>query len=180
MTVRTRAAALIEQRGSGTSALSAGITALLVIVCLGAVERLLGLEVFALPFVASAALIALAPSAPAARPGAVLRAYPAAAVGAMLITAAVGASEVAVTASAVWAVIAMAILRAPHVPAALCAAGIGLTDPGFGYLAHTLVPAMAVVVAASVAAGPAARASLSRWVRHPWFAGRRRPATFTG
>jgi hypothetical protein len=47
----------------------------------------------------------------------------------------------------------MAILRAPHVPAALCAGGIGLTDPGLGYLPHTLVPAVALVLVAAGVAG---------------------------
>ena len=47
----------------------------------------------------------------------------------------------------------MAILRAPHIPAALCAGGIGLTGPGLGYLPHTLIPAVAIVLVAAWVAG---------------------------
>jgi hypothetical protein len=90
---------------------------------------------------------------PPARPGAILRAYPAAALAALAVTAVAGRSELAVAASVVAAVVAMALLRAPHVPAALCAGGIGLTDPGLGYLLHTMVPGVAVVIITAALAG---------------------------
>ncbi|TQF74364.1 hypothetical protein FK531_06190 [Rhodococcus spelaei] len=138
---------------SARAALAAGAVVSLALAALAAVEHGLGLPVFALPYAASAAVVALAPTGPPARPGAILRAYPAAALAALAITAVVGPSEVAVAGSVVAAVAAMAVLRAPHVPAALCAGGIGLADPGPGYLLHTLVPGVAVVIAAVALAG---------------------------
>ncbi|SEM22205.1 HPP family protein [Rhodococcus maanshanensis] len=153
MSVLTSASATIARRGTTVSALSAAAAALIIIASLATAGHLLGLAVFALPFVASAALIALAPSGPPARPGAILRAYPAAAATALPITAVLGPSETAVAVSVVATVALMAILRAPHIPAALCAGGIGLTDPGLGYLPHTLIPAVAIVLVAAAAAG---------------------------
>lgn len=153
MSVLTSCSPGVARRGAAASGLRASAAALIIITSLLAAEHLLGLAVFALPFVASAALIALAPAGPPASPGAVLRAYPAAAATALLVTAILGPSEIAAAASVVATVALMAILRAPHVPAALCAGGIGLTDPGLGYLLQTLVPAVAIVLVAAVAAG---------------------------
>ena len=132
--------------------LSAATTSTIVTGSLPAAEQTLGLRVFGLPYVASAVLIALMPTAPPARPGVILRAYPAAAIGALTLTELLNPSQVTAALAAVLAVV-MVPLRAPHVPAALCAAGIGLGDPGFEYLWHTLVPALMIVLLAAAAAG---------------------------
>ncbi|MFD4182775.1 HPP family protein [Rhodococcus sp. NPDC058514] len=140
-------------RSTAFPALTAGAAALMIAAALGAAQEALGWTVFGLPYLASAAVIAMAPTAPLARPGAIVRAYPAAAVAALLITAVAGPSQAAAAVSVVSAVVVMVLLRAPHVPAALCAGVIGLTDPGFGYLVGTLVPAVAIVIAVGSVAG---------------------------
>jgi CBS-domain-containing membrane protein len=49
--------------------------------------------------------------------------------------------------------IAMLLLKAPHAPAAVTAAVIGVSDPGVGYLFHTTAPAVAIVVGVALLAG---------------------------
>ncbi|OOL30219.1 hypothetical protein GQ85_21255, partial [Rhodococcus rhodochrous] len=64
-----------------------------------------------------------------------------------------GPSQAGAAVAAGLAVVAMALLRAPHVPAAVCAGAIGLTDPGIGYVGTTLVPALLVVLGVATVAG---------------------------
>ena len=87
------------------------------------------------------------------RPGVILRAYPAATIGALTIAELLAPSQTAAALSAVTAVAVTVFLRAPHVPAALCAGGIGLADPGFAYLWQTLVPALVIVLLGAEMAG---------------------------
>lgn len=140
-------------RHTAAAVLSAATTSTIVIGLLLAAEHAIGLRVFGLPYVACAALIALMPSAPPARPGVILRAYPAATIGALAITELLAPSQTAAALSAVTAVAVMVFLRAPHVPAALCAGGIGLADPGFAYLWQTLVPALVIVLLGAAITG---------------------------
>ncbi|USC17439.1 HPP family protein [Rhodococcus sp. 11-3] len=135
------------------AALAPGAVALGAAGALAALENLAHWAVFGLPYVASAALIALAPGTPAARPGAIVRAYPAAAAAALVVAAVAGPSQAGAAVAAGLAVVAMALLRAPHVPAAVCAGAIGLTDPGIGYVGTTLVPALLVVLDVATVAG---------------------------
>ncbi|MGW5671538.1 HPP family protein, partial [Micromonospora sp. NPDC003776] len=120
---------------------------------LAAAERLTGRDVFALPFVASAAVLAMAPRAPLARPAALLLSYPTCTVLAVAVTTVIGSSAWAATAAAVPSVVLMLLLRAPHAPAAVAAALIGLTGPGPAYLLDTVLPAVAVVLAAALIGG---------------------------
>jgi CBS-domain-containing membrane protein len=139
-----------SRRETWVVALSAGSMLLGAAALLAATERLTGLDVFALPFVASAAVLAMAPGAPLARPAAVLLSYAACAPLAVAITAAVGPSVWAATAAAVLSVVAMLLLTAPHAPAAVCAAFIGLTGTSPGYPLHTVLPAVAIVLGAAL------------------------------
>jgi hypothetical protein len=134
------------RRETWVVALSAGSMLLGAAALLAATERLTGLDVFALPFVASAAVVAMAPGAPLARPASVLLSYAACVPLAMAITAAAGTSVWSATAAAVLSVIAMLLLRAPHAPAAVCAAFIGLAGVGPGYPVHTVLPALSILL----------------------------------
>lgn len=122
-------------------------------VLLAVTERLTGLDVFALPFVATAAVLAMAPRAPLARPAAVLISYASCAPIAVAITTAAGPSVWTATAAAVSSVVAMLLLEAPHAPAAVCAAFIGLTGASPGYPLHTVLPAVSIVLGAALVSG---------------------------
>ena len=135
-----------SRREAWVVALSAGSMLLGATVLLAATERLTGLDVFALPFVASAAVLAMAPRAPLARPAAVLVSYAACAAIAVAITTAVGPSVWTATAAAVISVVVMLLLKAPHAPAAVCAAFVGLTGVSLAYPVHTVLPAVAIVL----------------------------------
>ncbi|MFI7578218.1 HPP family protein [Micromonospora sp. NPDC049497] len=134
-------------------ALSAGAMLLGATAVLATMEKLTGLDVFALPFVASAAVLAMAPRAPLARPAAMLVSYPACAIIAAGVTAAMGPSVATASVSATASVVAMLLLAAPHAPAAVCAAFIGLTGPGLGYPVHTVLPAVLIVLGTALFAG---------------------------
>ncbi|MEU9738925.1 HPP family protein [Micromonospora chersina] len=139
-----------SRREAGVVALSAGSMLLGAAALLAVTEQLTGLDVFALPFVASAAVLAMAPRAPLARPTAVLISYASCAPIAVAITAAAGPSVWTATAAAVSSVVAMLLLGAPHPPAAVCAAFIGLTGASPGYPLHTVLPAVAIVLGAAL------------------------------
>lgn len=141
------------RRAAWATALTAGAMLLGATALLGTVEAVTGRDVFALPFVATAAVLALAPGAPLARPAAVLLSYPPCALAAVAVTAVVGPSVWTASAAAVASVVTMLLLRAPHAPAAVCAAFIGLTDPGPGYPLHTVLPAVLLVLGAALLAG---------------------------
>lgn len=135
-----------ERRTAMIHAVAAGSVALATLLLLATTERLFGLGVFAIPFIATTAVVAMAPSAPLARPKAIVISYPAASVGALLITFAAGPSMYTATAAVAVSIAVMLLLRAPHAPAAAAAARIGLTDPGVGYLVEPLLPALVVVI----------------------------------
>ena len=142
-----------ERRTAVTNAVAAGFVALATMLLLATIERLFGLGVFAIPFIATAAVVAMAPAAPLARPRAIALSYPAATITALLITVAFGPSMYTATATVAVSIPIMLLLRAPHAPAAAAAALIGLTDPGVGYLLEPLMPALVVVIATPLLGG---------------------------
>ncbi|MET8910951.1 HPP family protein [Micromonospora sp. NPDC004551] len=117
---------------------------------LAVTEHPTGLDVFALPFLATAAVLAMAPRAPLAPPAALLISYASCAPIAVAITAAAGPSVWTATAATVSSVVAMLLLEAPHAPAAVCAAFIGLTGTSPGYPLHTVLPAVSIVLGAAL------------------------------
>jgi len=117
------------------------------------IERLAGLDVFAIPFVASAGAVALAPAAPLVRPRAIALGYFVAALVSLAITTATGPSMYAAALAAAISIMLMALLKAPHVPAVAAAAVIGLNNPGIGYLLDPLLPAVASVIITALVIG---------------------------
>jgi CBS-domain-containing membrane protein len=149
--------------GEAVRAMSTGGVALCLVLALALAQGVAGLHVFAIPFVATAAVLALAPQAPLARPRAVLVAYPVAAGTALAVTAVSGPSTWTAALAVSLSVAFMAWARAPHVPAVPAAATIGLTDPGAAYLLDPLVPGMLLVVGAALLAGRVLPAYEYRW-----------------
>jgi CBS-domain-containing membrane protein len=142
-----------ERRAAVTHAVAAGFVALATMLLLATTDRLFGFGVFAIPFIATAAVVAMAPAAPLARPKAIVLSYPAATILALVITHFLGPSMYTATAAVAVSIAIMLLLRAPHAPAAAAAALIGLTDPGVGYLLEPLVPALVVVIATPLLGG---------------------------
>ena len=136
----------------GTRPLPAGIVMLGAMSLLAVTDRLSGWHVFALPFVASAAVVAMAPHAPLARPAAIVPGYLASAGIAVAVTALAGPSPLTATAAAAPSVIALVLLKAPHAPAAVAAAMVGLPDPGAGYLLCAVL-AVTIVLGTALLAG---------------------------
>ncbi|MFG3697573.1 HPP family protein [Micromonospora sp. NPDC047620] len=143
----------LDRRAARAGALAAGAMLLGAMSLLAVVEELTGRDVFALPFVASAAVVAMAPRAPLARPAAVLIGYAASALVAAAVTAAADPSVWTATAAAVASLVTMLLLAAPHAPAAVCAAFIGLTGPDLLHPLHTVLPAVLVVLGTALLAG---------------------------
>lgn len=153
MSSRLTGPAEVGSRGAGGPALSAGLVAAGTLLILAVTSSLTGWSVFTIPFIATAAVISMAPNAPLARPAAIVMSYPAAVITALVITAAVGPSAYAATAAVALSIVVMVALRAPHAPAAAAAALIGLSDPGFVYVLDPLVPALVIVVGGALLAG---------------------------
>jgi hypothetical protein len=139
--------------GAVTTALSAGAVMLAAMLLLAGMENLTSLDVFSLPFVASAGVVAMAPRAPLARPAALVLGYGASSVIATVSAAVAGPSLWTATAAAVPAIVVMLLLKAPHAPAAVAAVLIGLSDPGLGYTLVAVVVAIVIVVAVALIAG---------------------------
>jgi CBS-domain-containing membrane protein len=135
-----------ERRTAVTRAVAASFVALVTMLLLATTDHLFESGVFTIPFIATAAVVAMAPVAPLARPKAIVISYPAATIPALVITFSFGPSMYTATAAVALSIVIMLLLRAPHVPAAAAAALIGLTDPGVGYLLEPLVPALVVVI----------------------------------
>jgi CBS-domain-containing membrane protein len=152
MSPRTPRRSLSAAHGRLAAALSAGTVMLTAVLLLVTVERITGLGVFALPFVASAAVIAMAPTAPLARPAAVIPSYGTATTTAVTVASIVGPSRYAATAAASLSLIIMLLLGAPHAPAAVAAAAIELNDSGPSYLLTSVLPAVLIVVGTALVA----------------------------
>lgn len=136
-----------------TNALIAGGIALAIALALAMLSGLTGLEVFALPFIASAAVVAMAPAAPLAQPTSIVLGYGSAGVIAVMITAVAGPATVTATLAAGTSITVMLLLKAPHAPAVAAAAFIGKDAPGADYLVTAIAPAVVTVTLAALLAG---------------------------
>lgn len=143
---------MTSDRGAVVGATAAALAGLLV---LAAITASTELDLFALPFAASAAIVALAPGAPFAQPRSILVGQGTASLLAMAITAVTGPSVWVAAVAAGLATVPMLLLKAPHPPAAATAALIGLTDPDPVYLLNPVLTASIVVVLTGVALGKA-------------------------
>ncbi|WP_067812563.1 HPP family protein [Actinomadura kijaniata] len=112
-----------------------------------------GTPLFALPFAASAAIVAVAPGAPFAQPRSILLGHLAAGALALALTAAAGPSVWTAAVAAGLATAPMLLLRAPHPPATATAAFIGMTAPDPWFLVSPVLIAGVLVVAGGVALG---------------------------
>ncbi|MFF5204540.1 HPP family protein [Streptosporangium sp. NPDC000396] len=130
-----------------TSATMAGL------LLLAAVTSATDLPLFALPFAASAAIVAVAPTAPFAQPRSILAGHLAASALALVITALAGPSIWAAAVAAGLATAPMLLLRAPHPPATATAALIALTDPDPVFLLNPVLAASLVVILGGVLLG---------------------------
>lgn len=113
----------------------------------------LGLDAFSIPFAATAAVLAMAPASPIARPRAVIVAYAMSTVPALTVVALVPASVVTATVTGCVAIVGMLLMRAVHPPAAAGAVMIGLHDGDWMFLLDGVVPALGAVLAIALAAG---------------------------
>ncbi|WP_158297201.1 HPP family protein [Zhihengliuella sp. ISTPL4] len=120
---------------------------------LAGVATLTGLPLFALPFAASAAIVALAPASPLAQPRNVVLGH--------VVGAAVALGAATILGPSVWtAAIAaglstapMLLLKVPHPPATATVALVGLTAPDPLFLVSPVLVAAAVVVATGIVLG---------------------------
>ncbi|WP_202638207.1 HPP family protein [Bailinhaonella thermotolerans] len=140
------------RRPVSAAALGAAGLAVAVLLTLAAADALTGLDVLAIPFIATAGVLAMAPSAPLARPRAIALGYPASVIPALLITYLAGPSQLTAAASGAVAIALLILLKTPHVPAVAAAAYVGFTDPGPLYLLAVLLPAVLILLPFSYAA----------------------------
>jgi len=140
-----------DNRTAVTGAFVASVVTAGILVPLLVIQGLTGLTVFTIPYIASAAAIALAPAAPLVRPRAITIGYAVAVPVALVITAPIGASMYAAALAVTASIVIMILLKAPHVPAVAAAALIGLNDPGVIYVLDPLIPAVAAVILATLA-----------------------------
>lgn len=120
---------------------------------LAVVTSLSGLALFALPFAATAGIVAIAPAAPFAQPRSILLGHLSAAALALLVTLLLGPSLWTAVIAAALSTAPMLLLRAPHPPAGATAALIGLTSPDPTYLLSPVLVASVVVIAGGVLLG---------------------------
>ncbi|WP_049566558.1 HPP family protein [Nonomuraea sp. SBT364] len=148
-TTRRRRAARAPVRGVlvSTGATLAGL------LLLAAVTEVTGLGLFALPFVASAGIVALAPGAPFAQPRSIVLGHLSGALAALGGVAVAGPSVWTAAVAAALATAPMLLLRAPHPPATATAALVGMSAPDPLYLLTPVVAASILVIAGGVALG---------------------------
>ena len=127
--------------------------ALIGLLLLAGAAGLSGLALFALPFAATAGIIAVAPASPFAQPRSVLAGHLSAAVVGLTVTALLGASLWSSAIAAGLSTVPMLLLRAPHPPAGATAAFIGLTAPGWLFLLDPVLIASVLVIAGGYAVG---------------------------
>jgi CBS-domain-containing membrane protein len=135
-------------RGAGLAA--PVVLATLMLAVLAGLEQV-GLSTFAIPFAATATILATAPDGPAARPRAVLLGYVVALVPALGAVALVGASITVAVVATGLAILTMSVARAVHPPAAAAATMVGMHGTGWSFLLDGALPAMAVLVALGAA-----------------------------
>ncbi|MDI2128492.1 HPP family protein [Yinghuangia seranimata] len=120
---------------------------------LAAVSSATHLHLFALPFAASAAIVAFAPHVPFAQPRAIVGGHVSASLVALLVTWIAGPSVWTAAVAAGLATAPMLLLRAPHPPATATAALIGLSHPHVSYLLNPVLPAALLVIAGGFVLG---------------------------
>lgn len=135
-----------------TAMLLSGVLAAGMLAALAGLSSL-GLHAFAIPFAATAAVPAMAPASPLARPRTVVVAYAASMVPALTVVAFVPISAFTATVTGSVAIITMLVLRAVHPPAAAGAAMIGLQGGDWMFLVDGVAPALAAVLAFALVAG---------------------------
>lgn len=135
------------------SALLVTATTTAALLVLAAVASLTGLPLFALPFAASAALVALAPTSPLAQPRNILLGHVLGAGIALAAAALLGPSVWTAALAAGLSTAPMMLLKAPHPPATATAALVGLTAPDPLFLLSPVLVASAVVVVTGVVLG---------------------------
>ncbi|NRQ30307.1 HPP family protein [Nonomuraea sp. NN258] len=132
---------------------TATAAALVALLLLAGAADLTGLALFALPFTATAGIVALAPAAPFAQPRSIVLGHVSASALALAITAAAGPSLWTAAVAAALATAPMMLLRATHPPAGATAALIGLTAPDPVGFAVPMVAASGIVIAGGVILG---------------------------
>ncbi|MFI6522243.1 HPP family protein [Spirillospora sp. NPDC050679] len=133
-----------------TAALLTTLAATAGLFLLAAVTSATHLPLFALPFAASAAIVAVAPTAPFAQPRSIVLGHLVAAALALALTALLGPSLWTAALAAGLATAPMLLLRAPHPPATATAALIGVTAPDPLFLLNPVLAASLVVVLGGV------------------------------
>ncbi|WP_157253869.1 HPP family protein [Nonomuraea typhae] len=132
---------------------TATTAALAGLLLLAGITTATGLALFALPFAASAGIVALAPGVPFAQPRSIVLGHLTATALALVIVAVAGPSVWAAAVAAALSTAPMMLLRAPHPPAAATAALVGLTAPEPLYLLNPVLLASVVVIAGGVVLG---------------------------
>ncbi|MBB5076132.1 HPP family protein [Nonomuraea endophytica] len=132
---------------------SATTAALAGLLLLAGITSATGLALFALPFAATAGIVALAPAAPFAQPRSIVLGHVSATTLALLITSVAAPSVWTAAVAAALSTAPMMLLKAPHPPAAATAALVGLTAPEPLYLLNPVILASAVVIAGGVVLG---------------------------
>ncbi|NJQ01622.1 HPP family protein [Streptomyces zingiberis] len=131
-----------------------GVVALVLLVAIGVA---IGQTVLIPPLAASAALVFAAPALPLAQPRSVIGGQFTSAVVGFLTLAAGGASAWSAAVAGGLAIGAMALVRAPHSPAAATAVIVVLTQPDPLLFLPLLVLATGVLVAVGILAGRSGR-----------------------
>lgn len=119
--------------------------------------EVLGLSTFAIPFVATATILATAPGSPLARTRTVVLAYVFSLGVALAIVHFWGSSTTVAVIAAGLAVLVSALARVTHPPAAAGAAMVGLQGTQWEFLVGGALPALAALLGVAVVAGALVR-----------------------
>jgi len=125
------------------------------LLALAAVATLTRLPLFALPFAASAAIVALAPASPFAQPRSIVVGHVLGAGVALAAAALLGPSVWTAALAAGLTTAPMLLLKVAHPPATATAALVGLTAPEPMFLISPVLAASVVVVASGLVLGRA-------------------------
>ena len=147
---------VVESRLGAGQFLAPGVITTAMLAALAGLE-VLGLPTFAIPFVATATILATAPASPLARTRTIVVAYGLSLVIALGVVGAWGSSTAAAVASAGLAILATALARVAHPPAAAGAAMVGLQGTEWTFLVGGFIPALAALMAVAGAAGALVR-----------------------
>lgn len=136
--------------------LAPGAIATAMLAALAGLE-VLGLSTFAIPFVATATILATAPSSPLARTRTVVLAYVLSLVVALAVVQIWGSSTAVAVVAAGLAVLVTAMARVVHPPAAAGAAMVGIQGTHWEFLLDGAFPALAALLGVAGAAGALVR-----------------------